>query len=231
MQNTNSNNYYVIRKNKLLKNFANLMTYTKKIMLAKYNKNFVDLAITNMHQEYAELIPQIPYIGGNSNSQLTQSLIFATEFLAIFKVLKRSGNSVEEIGNIALAAVELQLQSLGMWSKLKLFLSWRMIFSKNVKQFMQKDALKTHQREYPNGFVYDYIEGDGKEFDFGWDFSECAICKFFHTQNAEEFTPYVCKADFIESKIVNSGLVRTTTLATGGSKCDFRFKNGRKIAP
>ena len=55
------------------------------------------------------------------------------------------------------------------------------------------------------------------------------MCKFFHLWDADEFTPYMCEFDFPMSRVEDSGLVRSTTLATGGVKCDFRYKRGRKI--
>jgi len=42
-------------------------------------------------------------------------------------------------------------------------------------------------------------------------------------------TPYLCLGDFPASQAYDSGLVRITTLARGGPRCDFRFKKGRPI--
>ena len=76
-----------------------------------------------------------------------------------------------------------------------------------------------------------YIEekGHGIFLDFGMDFTECAICKFFHAQGADEFTPFLCSLDFPMSKALGTGLVRTMTLAEGAEKCDFRYKRGREV--
>jgi hypothetical protein len=60
------------------------------------------------------------------------------------------------------------------------------------------------------------------------DTTECAICKFFHAQGADELTPYMCLTEFAVSKALNMGLVRTTTIAEGGEKCDPRYKRGRE---
>ena len=97
------------------------------------------------------------------------------------------------------------------------------------KKLMKKEAKRSQKRQYPEDFVFNYVEGDGKEFDFGMDFTECAVCKFFHSQGADEFTPFVCLYDFPVSRLTNSGLVRTMTLAEGAEKCTFRYKRGREV--
>ncbi|MGZ7135813.1 MAG: L-2-amino-thiazoline-4-carboxylic acid hydrolase, partial [Methanobacterium sp.] len=66
------------------------------------------------------------------------------------------------------------------------------------------------------------------DFDYGLDFTECGIQKFFHKYDADEFTPYLCAMDIIMSDIANAGLHRTETLAEGGNKCNFRYKKGRE---
>jgi len=76
-----------------------------------------------------------------------------------------------------------------------------------------------------------FVEGTGRGFDYVTDMTECAIVKFLHTQDADELTPYLCRVDFAVSRAFGMGLVRTTTIAEGGEKCDFRYKRGRETAP
>ena len=77
-------------------------------------------------------------------------------------------------------------------------------------------------------FVFTFVEGDGRELDYGTDIIECGIIKFFRTQNAEELVPYICVLDFPMSRAFNRGLIRTMTLAEGADKCNFRYKKDRK---
>jgi hypothetical protein len=85
-------------------------------------------------------------------------------------------------------------------------------------------AAASQLRKYPAGFVFSYVEGDGENFDFGIDYTECANCKFLKTQGAMELAPYACAVDIAASEILGWGLTRTMTLAEGYEKCDFRFK-------
>jgi hypothetical protein len=76
-------------------------------------------------------------------------------------------------------------------------------------------------------WIWNYIPGDGKEFDFGYDITDCGLCKFFHNEGADELVPYSCATEFLKSKGLGMELVRTTTLAEGHDKCNFRYKKGR----
>jgi hypothetical protein len=90
-----------------------------------------------------------------------------------------------------------------------------------------RNALESQKRQYPGDWVCTVVGGDGEAYDWGIDQVECGICKFFADRDAEEFVPYMCALDFIASDYFGWGLVRTTTLAEGGERCDFRFKRDR----
>jgi hypothetical protein len=72
------------------------------------------------------------------------------------------------------------------------------------------------------------VIGEGKESEWGIDFTECANHKFYTTQNAVEFLPYVCKLDTLTSTAFGLGLVRTMTLADGDERCNPRLKHDRE---
>jgi hypothetical protein len=85
---------------------------------------------------------------------------------------------------------------------------------------------RSHRREYERDFVYEFVNGDGYTFDYGYNFTECATQKFYVVQGAEEFLPFYCFLDFPKSWLYGLGLSRTGTLAEGCEICDFRFKAG-----
>ena len=83
----------------------------------------------------------------------------------------------------------------------------------------------THEKHYENDWVVDIIENkDGKEdFVMGYDYLECGVCKMFKAEGCFQWAKYLCKLDFLLVEVIGIGLKRTTTIAEGGSKCDFRF--------
>ena len=90
----------------------------------------------------------------------------------------------------------------------------------------RKAAERSQERRYPEDYVFEYVVGDGEEFDRGSDFTECATLKFYHAQGADEFMPFYCYLDFPKSKVIGTGLSRTMTLAEGDEKCNHRTKIG-----
>lgn len=87
-------------------------------------------------------------------------------------------------------------------------------------------SLQARSREAPvGGWAASYVAGDGA-FDFGVDYTRCAIRELAVSAGAADFAPYICLADIAGSEEFGWGLVRTETIAQGGSRCDFRFKRG-----
>ncbi len=175
-------------------------------------------------KEFETLIPRLPYIGGENNLN-NSDLIQSSWALAIHRVLLRHGKSIEEVGEFLYKSREALIRTFP--KVLIRFHSWYR-FTSFFKNKWRKFALETQNREHPENFVVSFVEGDGKEFDYGYDYTECAILKFFETQGASELVPYICATDIPVSKALNMGLKRTSILALGGEKCDFRFKRGRE---
>ncbi|MGZ6230243.1 MAG: L-2-amino-thiazoline-4-carboxylic acid hydrolase, partial [Syntrophales bacterium] len=100
-------------------------------------------------------------------------------------------------------------------------------YGKSYRERLKIQATISQEKQYPDDFVFTYIVGDGKEFDYGYDIIECGVCKFLHAQDADELAPFLCLTDFPLSKAFGRGLVRNMTISEGAERCDFRYKNGR----
>jgi len=94
---------------------------------------------------------------------------------------------------------------------------------------MIREAKESQEPKYHDDWVFSFVKGDGKEFDFGIDVHECGVLKFFSKENADGLTPFYCWITFLENKALGTGLVGTRTLVEGAEKCDYRFKKGRKV--
>ena len=172
-------------------------------------------------QEFELLIPQLPYVGGKQ--PFTQFVLSTGWFLAMYRALQRRGGTVEEAGMLAYRASQAYLASYPTFLG-RFFGS--MNFSLRHMEGLRKHAAESHQRAYPGDYVFDYVPGDGREFDYGVDYLECATVKFLRAQGAAELAPYLCAADKLYSDKLGWGLIRTNTLAEGANCCDFRFKRG-----
>lgn len=216
--------YYTSQKQKLLRDFdKNMQKYVRKLLASYYGNDLANTILMEARQEYEALIPRLPYIGGKKNSFLTTTLVRSTWFLALYKTLKKHGKVAEEAGEIYYKAWQAGLRSYPRFL-LRLMGRWML-----RKSRVRREAAESQKRRYPGDWVFTFVEGDGQEFDFGMDYTECGICKFFHDQGADEFTPFMCLDDFPTSKAMGTGLVRTMTIAEGAAICDFRFKRGREV--
>ena len=212
-------NSYRAGKWQLMLGFDLAARLARKVIVAHCGEPLAELIAVEARREYKSLIPQLPYIGGRQNPQ-TQILLSAALFLALYKALRAQGWAVEEIGALVYEAVETTYARVPR-SLCRLY--GRLGFRESSLRKARERARASQERRYAGDWVYSVVDGDGQGFDYGLDFEECGIWKFFQAQGAEEFAPYMCQLDYIASDRFGWGLVRTTMIAEGGDKCDFRF--------
>ena len=220
-------NYYISRKAALLKELNDNFPYFAGVLGKEYDAVAVEAIRREGQQAFEALIPQLPYIGGDMN-MLTINLIQSAWCLAMYQALQPRGKTVEDVGRIIYQAVEAMMNAYPRgFSRLGGIIQMSSLSLEDLKI----SAELSHKRLYEGDWVFDVVEGDGETFDWGIDYSECGICKFFQTQEAPELTPYLCLLDFPMSEATDSGLIRTETLANGNQQCNFRYKWGRPTEP
>ena len=106
--------------------------------------------------------------------------------------------------------------------------SGRQFMSSENQTFLREQATKgateSHQKEFPEDFVYDFVEpGPGDNFEFGIDYKACGFYKFTARHGDKEILPNICGLDFDAYATRGIRLERTQTLAGGASRCNFRF--------
>ena len=94
---------------------------------------------------------------------------------------------------------------------------------------MKNGAEQSQLRRYPMDWVFTWVPGDGKTFDYGFDIRECAVVKFYHQQGADELTPQLCNLDHFLAFAMGYQFRRGGVLATGSPCCDCRYKHGKGI--
>ena len=213
-------NYYLQQKQKLIKGHQKMMKLGLSILTEKYDASFAQTAVSESITEFENLIPQIPYIGGNENP-MTDTLIQMTSILALYKVLKRYGRSTEEIGALAYEMAQAWVESYPQFARR---LIGKFYMSRFNQKRQQQKAVKSQEREFAGDFVIEFVEGN-KNDDFSWgvNYIECGIVKFFAAEDVSEFTPYMCQIDYLLFPALGINLKRTGTIAQGCTHCDFRF--------
>ena len=171
--------------------------------------------------EYEGIIPYIPYIG--DRNPLLIFLLPASRYLAIYRTFQKHEQTMDEIGRLVYEIGEAEFEAIPGCIHRVVETLW---FSPWFTERLRKRALWSQERKYSGGYVLNYVDGDGRNFDYGVDYLECASCKFLDDQDAAELKPFVCAVDKVASDMLGWGLRRTMTIADGGEKCDFRFKKG-----
>lgn len=173
-----------------------------------------------MLQEYRALIPGLPDIGGRSNPE-AMSMVLAPWALALYRVVRRHGGSVEDAGEVIHYGVQKLYGRIPQPVR-------RSMGRSTTKERAQAKVRWFAENHYPDNWVYEFVDGDGQGFDFGLDVTQCALVNYLHAQGADELTPYLCDLDYVTFAALGVGLTRTKTLAWGCDRCDFRVTNPGK---
>ena len=214
--------YYMKKKVKLMTQFNKMIHISEDILLKQFNESQMEGIFNKMRKDYEKLIPEIPYIGGKRNP-FTSMLVDCVSLLALFRTLENEGLSYSEIGEFNYDFFEKinkirvhKLEKLGQNPIDQYFNDVYLTFNKNL-------AKTSQLRKYPDDFVMEYVEGDGKTFDYGNKFTECGALKLFKKLGAEKYVPFLCLSDFALGNIYGFGFTRTQTLGNGDPICDHMF--------
>ena len=171
-------------------------------------------------EEFEIVLTQMPYVGGAA-SRMTDFFMRLMGFMAIGRVLRRHRVSLAVIGEIERESYKAQLL---MVPEAEPHASGRQFMSPQNQALLREQAAKSHTEEYPDDFVYDFVEpGTGDNFDFGINYKACGFCKFAARHGDQDILPHICGLDFEAYAARGIRLERTQTLAGGASHCNFRF--------
>lgn len=223
--------YYISEKSKILKNFDEHLATYRKILVPKLGTPKANLILIEMKEEYKTLLPEIIALKMQRNFLLREIKNISIA-LALVKVLKRYEYSKREIASF-IFDLHKELYQVAMKRKLNFMRIFFTIlstfpFNKLYKIMIKRYGTLMQHREGSSNFIFKYIEGDSKNFDYGIDILSCPISEMWQKHDVINILPYVCLFDFFKSAMSNTGLVRTMTLSEGKSKCDNRFRIGKK---
>jgi hypothetical protein len=174
--------------------------------------------------EFEIVLTQMPYVGGAA-SRMSDFFMRLMGFMAIGRVLRRHGLALPVIGEIERESYKAQLLTVPEAERLA---SGRQFMSSESQASIREQAAKSHAEEYPEDFVYDFVEpGPDGSFEFGINYKACGFCKFAARHGDKEILPHICGLDFEAYATRGIRLERTQTLAGGASHCDFRFSRLR----
>jgi L-2-amino-thiazoline-4-carboxylic acid hydrolase len=215
MRESETETYYLSRRKDILDLYDMHSQAWRPFLAQRYGDLFAETIIRDAREILEGLIPELPYIGGDENP-MTRHIVRSSTSLALYKTMKARGKSAEETGKVVYDAVVESVRSLPPTPPL------------TEEEFVKRkeQARRSQACQYPGDWVRHFVEGDGMEFEYGYDFYECGTQKLYHAQGADEFLPFFCYLDFVTDRTPGWSFSRTMTLAEGHEKCNFRFKKG-----
>src|SRR5215207_10879387 len=104
--------------------------------------------------EFEIVLTQMPYVGGTA-SRMSDFFMRLMGFMAISRVLRRHGVALSVIGEIERETYKAQLLTVPEAERLA---SGRQFMSSENQTLLREQAAKSHQKEFPEDFVYDFVE-------------------------------------------------------------------------
>ena len=166
-------------------------------------------------KEHKQIVERAKDIG---NSKLLSSYIMGSYFIALNRSTGRSAEENYEIFRDGLCASKLFHKVAGDADSY--------LDPKRMPGRLQWSE-DSHKRKYENDWVVDILPGND-EYDLGYDYHECGICKLCQDEGCPELAAYLGRMDYVLADIMHMKLVRTGTIAEGASYCDFRYSRPHK---
>lgn len=215
-------NYYLEHKKEIMNQFSKMMLTATEVGRKHFGEETLSELTRRSTDEFEALLPSLPFLGGKNNPSLGL-ILQSAQTLAFYKACKSVGLDVREFAQLMYEVGEAYYDSVSSIKK-RMF-RW-MAFSSRAKRSWRKWAAETQRRQYAGNWVGEFIEGDGRSFDWGLNFVECGWLKLIREHHAEEAAPYACLGDFVKMRAMGIGFMRTQTLGCGHPICDFRFMRG-----
>lgn len=173
-------------------------------------RNFPKDMAKKIFAEHKAIVTRAKDIG---KSKLMSSYMMGAYFIAMNRSTGKTAEENYEIFKNGLCASKLFHKAVG-----------------NVDSYLDEKKMpgrlawseESHKRKYENDWVVDILPAND-EYELGYDYHECGICKLCKDEGCPELAQYMCRMDYVLADIMDMKLTRTKTIAEGADMCDFRY--------
>lgn len=169
-------------------------------------------------EAFVELLPEIPYIGGEENP-LTRNLLGSAYEMGYYALMEKRGFSLgvaSTVGRKALGEfTRLLIARFGLGAMRNSVM--------NTGEILPRGSRR--KEDFQGNWVMERVEpspGDG--FDAGVDCTSCPVADLFTKFGREGYLPYICADDYAVFREMGIALQRTQTIGNGAPRCDFRLR-------
>ena len=216
--------YYAARRESIAADFDKSLTATRDEFARLLPHLSLDELRPLIFTEFDIVLGRLPYVGGASG-RMTPFFESNVGIIALGRVLRLAGVPFAINSELMRHTYLAKLMSISEDQRIELGRQW---LSPESQRFLQSEARQSEAREHSGDFVYEYVEAgqteDGESFEFGLNYHECGFCKLCASEGDEDLLPAICAMDKEVYAVRGIELFRSTTIASGHSRCDFRFR-------
>jgi hypothetical protein len=210
--------YYLEQKKALMEQVSSFSESLKAAMTPIYGAAEADAIATRMVELYEWMIEDLPFIGGASNQYYINAIIQCSQMMAFCLAMREQGKSFDEAGKLNYLTIA------KYYEKNTLHSGRRSVEQKQSDSEHHAKLKQENSKEYPGGWIAEYVEEMPAPFTHGIDFVQCGNLELCRKLGIPEFAPYICMLDKISYEARGQGLIRTAVLASDSDRCIFRFK-------
>jgi hypothetical protein len=200
----------------------------RKYFVRAIEKTFSDhpaALLKELDQRFTAISNDIKFASRSSNP-MDKRLEFSAYFLALIQTLEGKNQPYEQIKAICLEVTCDYVSPKNAFQKWIKKMPAKFVGRWYARYFIKILHNKVSVKGDPGGFRAEIITDKNQTYNLGYgvDIHECGICKLFQKHDATKYASILCEVDRITSKLAGLELIRSSTIAYGAEKCDFRFK-------
>lgn len=216
--------YYQTRRPVIVAEFSESLRIVEDDFRALLPQHSLEQLRPLVLAELDRVLATLPYVGGAAG-RMTPFFEQSAGFFALGRVLRRLRVPMETTAALMRKTF---LARMLRSSPEQLSAQGRQWLSEASKASLRMLAEDSEDRVNPGDFVYQFVDPgvteEGQAFEFGLDYTECGFCKMCKANGDEELLPVMCSLDKESYSLRGIELFRSTTIASGADRCNFRFR-------
>jgi hypothetical protein len=203
----------------------------RKFFVKGIEKKFPDdsEAIINEVDEQFKNLSKDTQFASTSGNPMDKRLDFSAYFLALIQVLEKRNLTYDEIKNTCLEITHAYVTPRSAFKKWMKRLPPKLVGLKLTRPILKIFNRKISTKGHPDGFRAEILTDKSKTFNLGYgvDILECGICKLFQKHQAGKYASILCEVDKVTTSLAGLEMIRSSTIALGADKCDFRYRRNK----
>ncbi|MEJ1240484.1 L-2-amino-thiazoline-4-carboxylic acid hydrolase [Chryseolinea sp. T2] len=204
----------------------------KKYFLRAIQRNYPDAypAIAAETEKNYRSISVDTQFSFHSANPLDRRLDFCACFLALIKKLDERNEPFDVIRNVSLEVVMDYVAPKNAIQRSLKRLPAKLIGTRLWNVLIKSLAVRLGKNDNREGFIATIITAKKETYGLGYgvDIIECGVCKLFNKHAFGKYTSILCEVDKLTSEFAGLELIRTSTIANGAAKCDFRYRKSAR---